>query len=115
MRQFKRRRDPTLRRIGGILIKLKLFDGDLKRRRREFVNVAFHQNVRREKFLVENDFEFLIGRPVFSWYKKQMFVSGPQPPAGKWRIESDAGHRCFFQILQARRGLAESDINRGKL
>ena len=82
MRKLERRRDLTLCRIGWVLIKLKRFDGDLKRRRREFVNAALQENVRREKFLVENDFEFLTRRPVFSWFEKQMFVTGPQPPAG---------------------------------
>ena len=114
MRKLERRRDLTLRWIGWVLIKLNAFDGDLKRRRREFVNAALHYNVRREKFLVENDFEFLIGRPVFTWFKKQMLVSGPHPLAGQWGVEPDARHRHFFQILQARRRFAESDINRGK-
>jgi len=114
VRKLERRRDLTLRRIGWVLIKLKAFDGDLKRRRREFVNAALHHNVRWEEFLVENDFEFLIGRPVFTGFKKQMFVSGPHPLAGQWGIEPDARHRYLFQILQAGRRFAESDVNRGK-
>jgi hypothetical protein len=70
--------------------------------------------VRREKFLVEDDFEFLIGRPIFGWFEKQMLIICPHPFAGQWRIQPDARQRRFFQILQARRGIAESEIKSGK-
>ena len=77
MGEFKRGRDLALRRIGGVLVELKFFDRDVEWRRLELVGKALHQNLRREKFLVEGDFEFLIGRPVLRWSKSQFLVRVP--------------------------------------
>ena len=64
MRQFQCRGDLPLGRISRVLIQFKLFDRDFERRRLELVSQSLQHDVRRKKFLVEDDLEFLIGRPV---------------------------------------------------
>src|SRR5206468_5935577 len=114
MGEFECRGDLALRWIGGVLVELKFFDRDFEWPRLELVSQALHQNLRREKFFVEDDFEFLVRRPVHSWLEEKMFVSSPHPFTGQRRIEPDARQRCFLQILQVRRGIAESNIKSWK-
>ena len=77
MSEFERGCDLALRRVGRVLVELKFFDRDVEWQRLELVSQALHQNLRRKKFLVESDFEFLIGRPVLRWSKSQFLVRVP--------------------------------------
>src|SRR5262245_43442642 len=97
----------ALRRIGGIPIKFKLFDRDLEPGRLRFVNEAFHYDMIRKKFLVEDDMKLLVRRPVFGRLEDQNVVFDPMPAPIEMRLKIDAPDRRLFQIIEARRRFAE--------
>ena len=70
MRELECRRDLPLCGVRRVLIQLEVFDCDFERRGLEFVSQSLQHDVRRKKFLVEDDLEFFIGWPVLRWLEK---------------------------------------------
>src|ERR1700730_14769228 len=112
MGELESRRDLALFWICRVLIKLQLRDSDRERRRLRFVSQPFHQNLRREEFLIEDDLEFAIGRPILGWAKNQLAVRIPRPRAGDLRFEPDAFERRLLQVFESRGWIAESNNQR---
>ena len=107
MRKLERGRNRALRRIGRVLIEFQLLDRNSKGRRVGFVDVALHQHVAREKFPVEDDPDFLIGRPILGRLENENVGLDPTPCAVPVRLKLHALHGRLFQILQAGSRFAE--------
>ena len=96
MGEFQRRGDRTLRWIGRVLIKFELFDRDSEWRRLHFVNEPLHQHMIREKFLVEDDTEFQVGRPIFGRLENKDVGLEPAPGTVEFRLKVHALDRRPF-------------------
>src|SRR5437016_13493357 len=89
MCEVDRGRDLTQFWIRRVLIKLELRNRDGERRRLRFVRQPLHQNLRREKCLIEDDSIFLVGRPILRRMKNQFFVRAPRPSTANLWLEPD--------------------------
>src|SRR5437762_12903223 len=89
VRQFQCRGDLTLGWIDRVLIQFKFFDCDLERRRLVLVSQSLQLDVRRDKFLVEDDLDFLVGWPVLRRFEEHMFVVSSYAFPGQRRGEPD--------------------------
>src|SRR5205807_5805056 len=63
-----------------------------------------------KNFLVENDPEFLISRPIFGRNKNEHVVESPMPGAGDWRLDPHALHQRSLQIFEPRGVVAEVNV-----
>src|ERR1700730_18456846 len=61
----------------------------------------------REKFLVENDSKFAIGRPIFRRFKNKNIARGPMPGAADVGIEPHTFAQRIVQIFEAGGGFAK--------
>ena len=90
VRQLQRRADFAACRICRVLIDFEFFNGDREWRRLRFIDESLHQDVPREKTLVEDDAEFLICRPIFARLEHEDVALNPVPCAAQMRLESHA-------------------------
>src|SRR5260370_24715784 len=108
--ELKRSRNLTLSRIGRVLIEFEFFDRNRERSSVRFVNETLYRNVARKEVLIENDSEFLIGRPILRRLKDEHVLQAPMPFSTDLRFDPDALKRSLMQIFQSRRGCAEIKI-----
>src|SRR4029453_3406340 len=92
VRELERGGDGGLGWPCRILVEMDLLNRDRERRCLRFITQALHPDVVRKKFLVENNPEFLVLRPIFGWFKNQNVVFDPMPGAVEMRLEFDALH-----------------------